>query len=147
MEKKNLKAKRTQKKLDEKGNEVYQLCTEAKKVWEEYRRSDCTKEKKKELTKQLYELIKGNVKNLIYAHDTVRVIETLLAVAEEEYRSAIFEELKPELHKLCKNKYSKFFVLKFLRYGTKKEKDAVIESFKGHIIEFMKHKVLFFLAY
>ena len=142
-----MKIKRKQKEAGEEGNVIYELSVQAKKIWEEVRREDCKGNRKEELCKQLYEMIKGKAKGLIYAHDTVRVIETLVGVGSGEYRTALYEELKDELHKLSKNKYSRFFVLKLLRYGSKEQKDAIMDSFKGHIIEFMKHKVILYFLF
>merc|ERR1711970_1345600 len=72
-EKKDLKQKRKIKSLG--GNENFQLGVAAKKIWEELRQEKIKPERKEELCSQLYKLIKGKAKDLVFAHDTVRVIE------------------------------------------------------------------------
>ncbi|KAG7177733.1 pumilio homolog 3-like [Homarus americanus] len=138
-EKKELKIKRKEK--SQTGGETYKLGVGAKKIWEELRQSKCLPERRVELCKQLMAMVSGNVKSLIFAHDTVRVIETLLAVGDEKCRTVLFEELKESLIELSKNKYSRFFVLKFLRYGTRAEKDHIINSLKGKVVTLMKNKI------
>ncbi|KAL7645394.1 UNVERIFIED_CONTAM: hypothetical protein RMT77_003780 [Armadillidium vulgare] len=139
LEKKELKAKRKQKSAG--GNEVYVISLKAKKIWEEVRREDCKKERKVELCKELYELIKEKVKSLVYAHDTVRVIETLFSAGGEDVRAKLFEELKENILDLCKNKYSRFFVSKILKQGTKQQKDYVINVMMGNVVKLMHHKI------
>ncbi|KAK8406690.1 hypothetical protein O3P69_007338 [Scylla paramamosain] len=138
-EKKELKMKRKEKNLG--SSERYELSIQAKKIWEELRQANCKKERQKELCKELISKVQGKLKSLIYAHDTVRVIETLLAKGGEEYRTLVFEELKDDLVNLSKIKYARFFVLKILRYGTRAQKDHVINSLKGQVVKLMKHKI------
>ncbi|XP_050711050.1 pumilio homolog 3-like [Eriocheir sinensis] len=137
-EKKELKMKRKEKNLG--SSERYELSVQTKKIWEELRQANCKKERQKELCKELMSKVQGKLKAMIYAHDTVRVIETLLAKGGEEYRTLVFEELKDDLVSLSKIKYSRFFVLKILRYGSRAQKDHVISSLKGQVVKLMKHK-------
>lgn len=139
LEKKELKAQRKQKSAG--GNEVYEIGMKAKKIWEEARREDCKKERKVELCKELYELLKEKVKYFIYAHDTVRVIETLFSAGGEAVRASLFEELKDDILDLCKNKYSRFFVSKILKQGTKQQKNYVINVMMGNVVKLMHHKI------
>ncbi|XP_076034574.1 pumilio and CPL domain-containing protein penguin [Oratosquilla oratoria] len=137
-EKKELKVKRKQKSG---GNETYELCVKSKKIWEELRQEKCSDARKEELCKELHAAIKGKVKSLIFAHDTVRVIQTLVGVGSEQYRVALFEELQADILPMCKNKYARFFVMKILRNGTKQQRDKIMESFKGKVVELMTHKI------
>ncbi|XP_045599262.2 LOW QUALITY PROTEIN: pumilio homolog 3 [Procambarus clarkii] len=139
LEKKELKMKRKEKSHG--GSDLYELGVNTKKIWEELRQSKCKQERRQELCKQLMALVRGKVKSLIFAHDTVRVIETLLAVGGEEYRTLIFEELKGDIIELSKNVYSRFFVLKVLRYGTRPQRDEVIKAMKGKVVKLMKNKI------
>jgi hypothetical protein len=45
---------------------------------------------------KLHADVKGNVKKLIYAHDTVRVIECLMAIGDVDVRTALFNEMRDE---------------------------------------------------
>merc|ERR1719204_1909726 len=88
------KNERKVKKLKE---DVYNLGTQAKKLWEEVRKDDCPKEKKTKLAVELHKLVKGNIKKIIFAHDTVRVVECLVAVGTQEIKDELFEELKDDM--------------------------------------------------
>lgn len=138
-EKKELKMKRKMKTQG--GSENFELGVNAKKVWEELRQEKVKPERKEELCSQLHKMIKGKVKGLIFAHDTVRVIECLVANGSQDISTALYNELKDDLLLLAKNKYSRFLVLKLLRYGPRDQKDAIISVFKGKVVELMKHKV------
>ena len=62
------------------------------------------------------------VSQIIQAHDTVRVVECLMAKGDEKIRQAIYDELKGDLVAIAKSKYGNFFVQKLLSYGTKEQK-------------------------
>ena len=49
------------------------------------------------------EIALGNIKKIIFAHDTVRVVECLMAVGSEDIRDKMFVELKDDvLGNICK---------------------------------------------
>ena len=64
-------------------------------------------------------MVKGNVGKIIFAHDTVRVIECLVAQGDETIRNALFDEMKDEVISMAKSKFASFFVQKLVKYGTK----------------------------
>ena len=132
------KASRKAKKLDQ---TIYDIGTQAKKIWEEVRKDDCPEEKKTKLVTELHSLLKGNIKKLIYAHDTVRVVECLMATGTQEIRDALYEELKGDILEMAKSKYAHFFVLKILNYGSKEQRAAVMKVFEGNVAKLMKHKI------
>merc|ERR1712025_473291 len=131
------KAERKAKKLQP---EVFDIGVQAKKIWEEVRQEDCPEQKKEKLTKDLHELVKGNIKKIIFAHDTVRVVECLMALGSEEIRNALYDELKDDIVEMAKSKYANFFVQKILKYGSKEQKDAVMKAMQGSTAKLMKHK-------
>lgn len=65
----------------------------------------------------MMDLVRGKAKHFVYAHDTCRVIQCLLALKREDIRTELFDELVPEIVRMAKSQYSKFFVLKMLHYG------------------------------
>ena len=75
--------------------------------------------RKSELLNELHQLVKGNVGKIIFAHDTVRVIECLVAQGDETIRNALFDEMKDEVISMAKSKFASFFVQKLVKYGTK----------------------------
>jgi len=139
------KSERKTKKLKEKGVEldVYNLGMEAKKIWEELRDEDKMKEneqKKVKLASELHALVKGNIKKIIFAHDTVRVVECLMAMGDEAVKESIFQEMKEDIVEMSKSKYASFFAHKLLRYGSKEQRAHTIKALMGKVAKLMKHK-------
>merc|ERR1712223_594152 len=132
------KSERRTKKLKEKGVEldVYNLGMEAKKIWEELR----DEQKKVKLASELHALVKGNIKKIIFAHDTVRVVECLMAMGDEAVKESIFQEMKEDIVELSKSKYASFFAHKLLRYGSKEQRAHTIKALMGKVAKLMKHK-------
>lgn len=69
----------------------------------------------------------GNIKKLIFAHDTVRVVECLMALGSEVVRAALFAELKDDIIPMAKSKYAYFFVVKMLKYGSKEQRKIIFK--------------------
>lgn len=44
----------------------------------------------------------------------------------------MFNELTPEIVRMSKNVYSKFFVKKMLKNGSKEQREIIINAFRGH---------------
>jgi len=141
---KQLKAERKAKKITTEG--VFDIALKAKKVWEEVRREDCPDDKKATLLKELHGLVKGNVEKIIFAHDTVRVIECLMALGSPEIRDDMFQEVKDDILKMSQSKYANFFVQKLLKYGTKEQKAHIFKKFDGNVAKLMKHKTAGFVV-
>jgi len=135
---KQKKVKEIRKKF--KQEDVFDIGIKAKKVWEEVRREDCPEQKKEKLITELHSLVQGNIKKIIYAHDTVRVIECLMALGTPEIRTKLFEELKDDIIEMSKSKYAHFFVQKMLRYGTKEQKNIIYKAMQGQMVKLVKNK-------
>ena len=69
-EKKLLKEKRKQRDAKE-GKETYILSVKAKAIWEELRNSKCSESEKESLSKQLMDLIQGNIKKVSNERETL----------------------------------------------------------------------------
>lgn len=134
---KALKAERQKKAKTE---DLYTLGVEAKKIWEKVRTDKCPMEEKVQLLPQLHALMKGQLSKLVYSHDTVRVVETLITIGDESLRHQILEELKPELLKMVKTQYAGFLVNKMLKYGSKDQRIQIFKVFESHVAELTKHK-------
>nr|XP_002737223.2 PREDICTED: pumilio domain-containing protein KIAA0020 homolog [Saccoglossus kowalevskii] len=117
----------------------YELSKRAKEIWETLRRHNCSKETRRKLIAELYKMVQGKVSELAFAHDTVRVLQCCIQFGSVEQRNAIFEEVKDLMLDLSKNKYSKFYVLKMLKYGTKEQRDFIIKSFYGKVAKLVAH--------
>lgn len=126
--------------LRKKRKPFFELGAQCKKIWEVIRSSKCKAAEKEELTNELFGLIKGKVKDLIYSHDTSRVIEYLTSLPRPGIRSAIFEEVTSEIIKMSKSKYAHFLVTKMLRHGTPAQRNTIIEAFHGHCVSLMRNQ-------
>lgn len=85
-------------------------------------------------------LVTGKVTTLAYAHDSVRVLETLLKFGNERHRWTVFEEIKGEVRAMCMSKYARFLVAKLLDYGTGEQRASVLRSFEGHVVRLLRHR-------
>lgn len=73
-------------------------------------------EEKTQLAQKILDMIKGKVAQLIFAHDTSRIIQCIFSIGPQ-FRDALFDELTPELVRMAKSPYARFFVRKILKDG------------------------------
>jgi pumilio family protein 6 len=69
------------------------------------------------LLTELFEIITGRVKDFVFKHDSVRVIQTAIKYSTMEQRRMIARELKGEFKTLAEGKYSKFLIAKLVEKG------------------------------
>ncbi|XP_049908248.1 pumilio homolog 3 [Epinephelus moara] len=141
-----LKKNRQQKKKDLKKSrqqaerkDMFQIICQCKQVWGDLRRKNCDNDLKKKLMKELHDLIRGKVKQMAFAHDSVRVLQCFIQFGSHEQRQEVFEELKDDVIGLCKSQYGKHVVKKLLMYGNKEVVAAVMQTFKGHVRPMLRH--------
>uniref|UniRef100_A0A1A8JT12 Pumilio homolog 3 n=1 Tax=Nothobranchius kuhntae TaxID=321403 RepID=A0A1A8JT12_NOTKU len=144
--KEELKKNRQQKKKDLKKSrqqaerkDMFEIICLSKKVWGNLRRKDCKAEVKNKLMKELHNLICGKVKQMAFAHDSVRVLQCFIQFASDEQRQEVFLELQDSILPLSKSQYGKHVVKKLLMYGDKKLVAAVIQLFKGQVRQMLRH--------
>ncbi len=90
----------------------------SKQIWERLRRkSHVPKEERRTLVDELFGIITGRVKDFVFKHDSVRVVQCALKYANPEQRKAIAVELKGEFKTLAESKYAKFLIGKMLVEG------------------------------
>jgi pumilio family protein 6 len=128
----------------------------SKKLWERLRlKSHVEKEERKKLVKELFEIITGRVKDFVFKHDSVRVIQTAIKYSTIEQRRMIARELKGEFKVLAEGKYSKFLIAKLLEKGyvihfsavifanggprDPEIRDLIIPEFYGHVRRMINH--------
>ena len=97
------------------------------------------KEERKILVAELFEIITGRVKEFVFKHDSVRVIQTALKYANVEQRKSIARELKGDYKTLAESKYAKFLIGKMLVHGDNETRDLVVPEFYSHVRRMMKH--------
>ena len=112
----------------------------SKKLWERLRRkSHVPKDERKVLVSELFEIITGRVKDFVFKHDSVRVIQTALKYANIDQRKMVAMELKGEYKTLAESKYAKFLIGKMLVHGDEETRDMVVPEFYGHVRRMIKH--------
>jgi len=112
----------------------------SKKLWERLRRkSHVPRTERTELVAELFDIITGRIKEFVFKHDSVRVIQTALKYANIDQRKMIARELKGEYKTLAESKYAKFLVGKLLVHGDDEIRDIVVPEFYGHVRRMIKH--------
>lgn len=113
----------------------------SKKIWERLRRkSHVPLEERKELVAELFDIITGRIRDFVFKHDSVRVIQCALKYANQEQRRTIIQELKGDIRTLTESKYGKFLVAKMIQeHNDKEARDAVIPEFYGHVRRLINH--------
>lgn len=112
----------------------------SKKIWERLRRkSHVPLVERKELVAELFEIIGGRVKDFVFKHDSVRVVQTALKYANIDQRKMIARELKGEYRGLAESRYAKFLIGKILVHGDEETRDMVVPEHYGHVRHLIKH--------
>lgn len=136
-QKKELKEKRKAKKL----NDAYDNTVKAKQLGEKLRRADCTKEKREQITTELYELLKGQFGKIVFLHDMARIVQWELKYCTPEIRESIVTELKQNIVQMLQSKYAKNCIETMLKHGTDKVRADVIAACGGNVVKLAGHSV------
>jgi pumilio family protein 6 len=112
----------------------------SKKIWEQIRRKDLSKEERKRKIEEHQQMIRGNIKDLVFKHDASRVVQTALKYGSKSIREEIAQELKGTFVQLAQSSYGKYLVVKVMHYGTPETKMMVVEEFCGHVQKLIKHR-------
>ncbi|XP_024917725.1 pumilio homolog 3 isoform X2 [Cynoglossus semilaevis] len=146
MTKEELKLNRQQRKKDLKQSrqqaerkDMFLIITQSKQIWAELRRKNCDNDTKKKSMKQLHDLLRGKIKQMAFAHDSVRVLQCFVQFGSHEQRQEVFDELKDDIISLCKSQYGRHVVKKLLMYGNKEVVASVMQTFKGHVRPMLRH--------
>lgn len=133
------KKKKTEPKFQRKHHD---LVEQSKLYWEQIRdEGKLTIEERKKMIEEFLNLIKGKMIFLINKHDGSRIIQSLLKHGDQKQRSKILTELKEHLYPLSKGKYSKFLVLKLIKYASNAELHTkIVPEFYGKVVELVRHK-------
>ena len=112
----------------------------SKKIWERLRRkSHVPPEERKQLVAELFDIITGRVRDFVFKHDSVRVIQCALKYANQEQRRGIVQELKGDVRELAESRYGKFLVAKMVSTGDDEVRDAIVPQFYGHVRRLINH--------
>ncbi|KAI9782963.1 MAG: pumilio domain member 6 [Geoglossum umbratile] len=116
------------------------LIHRSKKIWERLRRkSHVPPDERNELVLELFGIVTGRVKDFVFKHDSVRVVQTALKYANQDQRKAIAKELEGSFKQLGESKYAKFLISKLLVHGDAEIRDLIVPEFYGHVCRLIKH--------
>ena len=111
----------------------------SKKIWEKLRtKSKVSKEDRLNLVQELFEIITGRVKEFVFKHDAVRIIQCALKYASPEQKKQIVDELKGSYRELAESKYAKFLVAKLIVLDAS-VRHVVVPEFYGHVKRMIRH--------
>jgi len=82
------------KQIRKKQNNNYDYAKTAVRLWEKLRVFDQSMEDRQKVSLELFKLVKGRAVKFINAHDTARVVQTLIKYGTAEQRNTLFDELK-----------------------------------------------------
>lgn len=112
----------------------------SKQLWERLRRkSHVPKEERAELLSELFKIIDGRVRDFVFKHDSVRVVQCAIKYARPEQLKGIVRELKNDVRDLVESRYGKFLVAKMVMQGDREDKDVIIPQFYGHVKRLINH--------
>lgn len=116
------------------------IISRSKQLWERLRRkSHVPLEERKKLIAELFDVIGGRVKDFVFKHDSVRVIQTALKYANVEQRKQIAQELQGSYNELAQSRYAKFLIGKLIVHGDTEIRDLIIPEFYGHVKRLIRH--------
>lgn len=116
------------------------IISRSKQLWERLRRkSHVPLEERKKLIAELFEIIGGRVKEFVFKHDSVRVVQTALKYANIQQRKQIARELKGSYVELAQSRYAKFLIGKLIVHGDTEIRDIIIPEFYGHVKRLIRH--------
>uniref|UniRef100_A0A915PVW4 PUM-HD domain-containing protein n=1 Tax=Setaria digitata TaxID=48799 RepID=A0A915PVW4_9BILA len=116
----------------------FDLALRCKHLWEKLRSGKTNENERKKLATEIFGIVKGKVKELIFAHDTCRVVECLITNGDNNVRNALFEELIPEIISMAKSKYARFFIMKMLKHGSVAQRQIIFDGFRGHCVSLLR---------
>lgn len=126
--KKEMKAKKPNYDLVEKGNEVWTILN--KKL---------SKPEKMERMNQVFNDLKGKLVLVMSKHDTARVMQQMMKHGSDETRLEIVKELEGSIRKMMQDKHGHHFAISVLRYGNDKCKEIVYKEMKGFVSKLATH--------
>ncbi|KAF2003290.1 ARM repeat-containing protein [Amniculicola lignicola CBS 123094] len=116
------------------------IIEQSKKLWEKLRlKSHIEKGERQKLVAELFEVVTGRVKDFVFKHDSVRVVQTALKYSTMPQRRMIAHELSGEFKTLAEGRYSKFLIAKLLEKGDAEIQNLIIPEFYGHVKRLINH--------
>jgi pumilio family protein 6 len=89
------------------------ILSRAKVLWASARQKNVSAAERKEHICALMDVIRGNVKDVVFKHDASRIVQTVVKYGGQKDRDEIAVELKGHYKELAQNKYSKVHLTHF----------------------------------
>mmetsp|Transcript_17835 Transcript_17835/g.30430 ORF Transcript_17835/g.30430 Transcript_17835/m.30430 type:complete len:529 (-) Transcript_17835:144-1730(-) len=81
----------------------------------------------------MFDMMKGKFAAYSGRHDLCRGIQCCFRFGTEDMRSTILSELEGRFNTLSKDKYSSFMLIAFLRYSNDRQRNKILNEFRGHV--------------
>ncbi|KAI0785215.1 ARM repeat-containing protein [Abortiporus biennis] len=115
------------------------LLVDAKKAWSLARQKNISKDERTKYIHDLMEIVRGNVKDIVFKHDASRIVQTVVKYGSAKERNEIAVELKGKYQALAQNKYSKFLVTKLIRLCPS-HRASILTEFQGNVRRLLLHR-------
>lgn len=89
----------------------FELLAEAKRAWTLARKKNLNKAERDKHVKALMDIIRGQVKDIVFKHDASRIVQTVVKYGGPKEREEIANELSGKYKELSQSKYSKVGVI------------------------------------
>ncbi|CCL99892.1 uncharacterized protein FIBRA_01917 [Fibroporia radiculosa] len=116
-----------------------ELLAEAKRAWRLAHQKSISKAERMEHIHALMNVIRGNVKDIVFKHDASRIVQTIVRYGGEKERNEVAAELQGHYKELAQSKYSKFLVSKLIRLCPSR-RAAILREFHGHVLRLLLHR-------
>ncbi|KZT00076.1 ARM repeat-containing protein [Laetiporus sulphureus 93-53] len=115
------------------------LLTEAKRIWQLAHRKDIPKAEREQHIKALMNVIRDNVNDIVLKHDASRIVQTVMKYGRAKERNEVAVELKGKYKELVQSRYSKFLVMKVIRFCPS-HRASILREFQGHVLRLLLHR-------
>jgi pumilio family protein 6 len=113
---------------------------QAKQIWERLRQKlNVSEKERKELLDELFGLMEGRIRDFVFKHDSVRVVQTAVKYCDAKQLKIIVQELKDDVRALVESKYGKFLVAKMVVNGDEQDRRLIVPQFYGHVKRLINH--------
>ncbi|KAF9218484.1 ARM repeat-containing protein [Gyrodon lividus] len=116
-----------------------QLLANAKRVWSLARQKNIPSAERQKHVRDLMDVVKGKVKDIVLKHDASRIIQTIVKYGGQKERDQIAGELKGHYKELAQSKYSKFLVTKLIRLCPT-HRASILQEFQSHVMRLLLHR-------
>lgn len=81
--------------------------SKAKQAWTLARQKNLSKQERTKHIHALMDIVRGQVKDIVFKHDASRIIQTIVKYGSAKEREEVAKELKGKYQDLAQSKYSK----------------------------------------